>query len=397
MRRRPANLPLLIGLVVSLVFHAVLLPPLVAAMSAERDQSSIAARFEPDDFTPPEEEPPPDDEQREVELGIDARTPSTLTWIGYEEYEKHLTEIGMIDQAAFRDEPAGDLAPPGGARSGPPPQPALPEAADAARAETAAAEQPPPADRPQDDAAAAASPPPPALQAPFDDAALATVTRMLGGVALDDPSRRSQPVLPTERDQNEAPEDQASPSDTPREQPNASSAERTMDRIQRLLAEAKREAERRVAQAAPNEAQPQRSQNQPADQPRDARSENQPEPGDQADKESDPTSVIEVPLDQVELGRPVARQGLELKPQRPEFTRLMKATASPGNPLVQISFGRDGRPRDARVLVGSGDSRIDHAIEVSLYRWRATGEQLESLTGEQLLDVRLRIILNPRR
>jgi hypothetical protein len=394
MRRRPTNLPLLMGFIVSLGLHALLLPPLVLAMTATRDPSPISARFDPDDFTPPEEEsiPAPEDEP-DVELGIDAPTPSTLTWIGYEEYERHLATLGLTDQAAFRDEPAGTLAPPGGAVAPAPMQPVAeteasePEPTDATETDEAPAEQPPPVAPPTELVNDSTTPPPPALQAPFDEAALATVSRMLGGVALDEPNQ-SEPIPPATRPPDKAPQTPDQSAETASEaEAEHSSRDKTLERIKELIAEA----QRRAAEAPPTETA------QPTEQVRDSNSNDAPNAGDQANKESDPTSVIEVPLDQVELGKPVARQGLELQPQRPEFTRLMKATASPGNPLVQITFGRDGRPVRARVLTGSGDARIDHAIEVSLYRWRAKGNEIDALADEQTLDVQLRIILNPRR
>jgi hypothetical protein len=85
-----------------------------------------------------------------------------------------------------------------------------------------------------------------------------------------------------------------------------------------------------------------------------------------------------------------------LRPQKPEFTTLTLMTAAPRNPLVEIDFAGDGKPLEARILQSSRDTRVDLAIEASLYRWRAEGKPLAQLEGDQVITVQIRIILNPR-
>jgi hypothetical protein len=116
----------------------------------------------------------------------------------------------------------------------------------------------------------------------------------------------------------------------------------------------------------------------------------------QADKESEATSTIEALLEDLKSGKPLAARGLEIKTRRPEFTTLLQLTSRPGNPLTEIRFGGDGVPRLATILESSGDSRIDRAVQASLYRWRAEGELLDKLQGDQTANIRIRIILNPR-
>ena len=80
---RQANLPLLAGLIVSLVVHVfVVTPGLLMAMRAGGPSRLMPARFDPDDFPPPE--PPEPEPPPETQLGIDAETPSTITWVGLE-------------------------------------------------------------------------------------------------------------------------------------------------------------------------------------------------------------------------------------------------------------------------------------------------------------------------
>ncbi|MCH8260863.1 MAG: hypothetical protein IIC46_11730, partial [Planctomycetes bacterium] len=81
-------IPLVLGFVTSVLAHvAVIVPLLVAIMTASGWQSvRLDTAFDPEDFKAPEQEPDQDDE---VHLGIDARTPSSFTWVGYEEYQEH--------------------------------------------------------------------------------------------------------------------------------------------------------------------------------------------------------------------------------------------------------------------------------------------------------------------
>ena len=101
-----------------------------------------------------------------------------------------------------------------------------------------------------------------------------------------------------------------------------------------------------------------------------------------------------MPLKDVKIGKPLAAKGLELKTARPKFTTLQLVTLAPCcNPLTRIEFTRDGRPLVAQIIESSGHMLIDEAVEASLYRWRATGEPLAALKGEQTITVEIRIIL----
>ncbi len=92
-------IPLVWGFVASVFAHVVVIVPLlVAIMTASGWQSvRLETAFDPEDFKAPEQEPVQDDE---VRLGIDARTPSSFTWIGYEEYQEHLAVLAEVEQAA---------------------------------------------------------------------------------------------------------------------------------------------------------------------------------------------------------------------------------------------------------------------------------------------------------
>ncbi len=120
------------------------------------------------------------------------------------------------------------------------------------------------------------------------------------------------------------------------------------------------------------------------------------QPGVQSDQESDATSTIEVTMAQLTLGRPLAAQGLQIKPRKPVFTTLTMLTAIPANPKAELRFRRDGKPARVRLLESSGDQRIDEAVLNSLYRWRAAGKKLRELERGETIPVTIRIILGRR-
>ncbi len=144
-RRRRADAALLVGVVSSLLLHAtVIWPWTVRVMTADvRPPVSMLTRFEPGHIQTPPQEP--------LFLGIDAPTPSTVTWIGYEEYRKHLAALGETEQAAFRTTPAGS-EPVESAPAQAPPQERAPTTAEPpsqAPTTTPAAETPPDVAPPQ--------------------------------------------------------------------------------------------------------------------------------------------------------------------------------------------------------------------------------------------------------
>ncbi|MCA9295384.1 MAG: hypothetical protein KC983_02685 [Phycisphaerales bacterium] len=85
-----------IAVVGSLLLHAaVILPLFMTSLDATSERSLTRANLHADDFAPPE---PEDDE---VDLGLAESTASTMTWIGFEDYEKHMAALADIEQAAF--------------------------------------------------------------------------------------------------------------------------------------------------------------------------------------------------------------------------------------------------------------------------------------------------------
>jgi hypothetical protein len=115
--------------------------------------------------------------------------------------------------------------------------------------------------------------------------------------------------------------------------------------------------------------------------------------GELSDRESDATSIIEVPMNAWHLGRPLAAQGIVLRPVRPRFTVLNRLDGIARNPIGELVLGRDGIPISARVVRSTGNPGVDQSIRSALFKWRASGEQLEKLKPGQTLTIRLRLIM----
>jgi hypothetical protein len=334
MEGRSSSRTLLLGLVLSLLLHATLLvPALIAVMTADTaGPGRLLARFEPEDFLEPEEEPQED----HVQLGIDESTESTMTWIGYDEYQEHLATLAETEQAAFTDSTAG----------GTPAEPA---------SSPAPAAEPQPPDNAQAESGETTDP-------------LDEIEAWLEAAQLGPGPPVGEPTDPTA-------------------QPQA--LENLLDSLERMLSEAP-EPQPRQETAPPQPLAPEQAAEQSE---AEAKPTPPGEPADPSDQESDPTSAVEVPLDNIKLGKPLSAHGLRIKPRRPEFTTLTLLTAAPADPLAELRFRRDGKPQRVRILKSSGDARIDEGILNSLYRWRASGKRLQELKKGETIPVRIRIVL----
>jgi hypothetical protein len=407
----------LTGFLVSVAVHlALLVPLLVMMMTAHARRPPLQARFNPEHFRPETEDPDEPPEQP-LPLGIDEGSPSSMTWIGYDTYQEHIARLADFEQAEFTD---AEIPP--DQVSGAQPAPAVAEGADAAAesiaSEALSAPQPTeaseqPESDPESDATEASeqpeSDPEPdapesaAAGVPDDDATagepapLELAPGEVGAEALDPaaltPSAADGEPLVPEADAPEIGEPSAGAAEaedestaSPDPSPLAASLVRRMlAQLQRAPAPAEPEA---AATPAPDSTEtPAVAQTTPP--PEVA------QPGQPADRDSDATSV-EVPIDTIKAGRPLAARGLELLPKRPDFTMVVSLTASPCNPLVAMHFQRNGRPYLAEILETSCDKRVDDAVLSSLYRWRAKGKPLESLGPTDSYEVRIRIVLSRR-
>ena len=127
----------------------------------------------------------------------------------------------------------------------------------------------------------------------------------------------------------------------------------------------------------------------PAGEPGDSQS----KAGELSDRESDPTSTIEVPAALWRTGRPLAARGLELRPVRPQFLTLSRISGIARNPIGEIVLGRDGIPQVARIVRSSGNPGVDEAIRSALFKWRASGAPLAKLKPGQTVTIRLKLVM----
>ncbi|MGP1347601.1 MAG: energy transducer TonB [Phycisphaerales bacterium] len=115
-------------------------------------------------------------------------------------------------------------------------------------------------------------------------------------------------------------------------------------------------------------------------------------PGELSDREALAASIERAP--RVEWGRPLSAKGLRVRTVRPEFTAFTTVVSSRNEPVVRLSFGRDGRVRQAVFLRRSGNPNVDQPVLDAVYRWSAEGTALESLRAEgpgSTIDIDVRI------
>lgn len=373
MQRHRFQFGVWIGLGLSLLLHVTIIGPVLLAMMTQRAEATrlIHAQFNEPALTPL------DPAEEQVMLGAEDSTASTLTWIGYEDYQEHLAPKSEVEQAAFDDAP---------------PSASSTTAIPAEFAQAAPTEQDPdPAPQMQDPTET------PMLREEPVEPMPTTEPEPVPPSPLEEPQPAPAPEEPTLSEKPDISRpylltpwglialDEMVPHNAPREEGPILSGAESPDRV----AEKPVETVQPPANPPPQPTPP-RATTPPVQVPAAPRT---PNPGNESDKESDPTSVIDVPPAMWRSGRPLVGKGLEITPRKPEFTTVTLLTASPRNPVSKISFRRDGRVERARLLGGSGDERIDEALLNALYGWRASGKQIEDLKEGQTVDITLRLIL----
>lgn len=409
----------------SLLLHGLLLTPLtVAAMTSSPALQPLET---PRELLQTDEPPLPAED--DIALGLESSKTASVSWIGYDSYLEHLAQLGETDQAAFTrtdesgapvraqpsiESPAG-VAQPFEVAAAPPtpplPEEDIPEPFDPAPpplpdpvAPTLPEEPPEVAHVPEPGESPAESFASPEPELPSEDAvAVALSPEIAEASEVSDPLDRPMP---------EPGENPELPSPPP---PAATLQAPSLSELLQQIAQQAREALEAMTSAA-------EPQNDPPGNPPASRPAIQPAPqtpptpptsgaaaqgppapgtaqpgpseaGERSERESDPTSVVNVPPESWKLGRPLAAHGLEIITRRPQFTELMRATASPRNPICEIRFDRTGTAVKASLLLSSGERGIDDAIVNALYGWKAKGERLQKLKGKDTAAVRIRMIL----
>ena len=421
----------------------------------------------------------PEEEEQLLKLGIDDGTEkSTMTWIGYKDYQEQLAKKSEVEQAAFKETDAGgrpaqaqpnqQASPPTQAQQQaqaqqqtPPPTPQTPPAQQPATPTVVAQAEPPPtpsAPAPTEtappvqapDTTQAVAPPPmpvslalpetpkvanPAAVVPLaDERKIETQILPIEkvGDSKDDkvppeplkmpppdskptdqkpndlkpneakptdakPIDEKQPdkpadVKPTDEKPLEATKPQVKPPDTkpPEKTAEAKPAQPTTPQPPTVATPPPSPASPPQQQAAASPpANP--SQQTPATQAGTAPG--KPADGEKSDRESDATSIVDVPQAKWRNGRPLAGKGLNVRTQRPVFDELTTISTAGTNPIVEIEFDKEGVPKLCTILQSSGSQLIDQPIIDCLYRWRASGSQLANLPEGKTLKYRIRMLL----
>lgn len=88
-----------------------------------------------------------------------------------------------------------------------------------------------------------------------------------------------------------------------------------------------------------------------------------------------------------------AGKGLKIITRRAVFTNTTLVTQAPRDTLIRIRFQRDGTVKRADFVEGgsTGNPNIDEPIRNAVYRWRASGKDLDKLQPGDTLSVVIRI------
>lgn len=113
--------------------------------------------------------------------------------------------------------------------------------------------------------------------------------------------------------------------------------------------------------------------------------------GNPSDRDSEATSIIHISQDQWKSGKPLAAHGIVLRPRRPSFTANQLVTNAPSALVAELHINNRGKPQDVVILFSTGSQSIDRSLEASLFRWRASGNQIDSLEDEKTLIITIHI------
>lgn len=179
-----------------------------------------------------------------------------------------------------------------------------------------------------------------------------------------------QPAPPTPEGKPDAPKSPKPPADRPADQ-----AEQMNDGAE---------------PQPPRPDQPQAPQPQTPAQPRPAEKP-RPTAAPKDEREAPPVSRNEG--FQVQPGQVVARHGLEIRTSVPRFSIVARmSSAITVNPMVELTFDKNGKVIAARFVRSTGFANIDGPILASLYRWTAVGESLANVDDHFIIRIKLLLV-----
>lgn len=110
-----------------------------------------------------------------------------------------------------------------------------------------------------------------------------------------------------------------------------------------------------------------------------------------SDRDSSATSTIKITPEQWKSGKPLAAKGIVLRPRRPSFTANQLVTNAPSDLVADLLINKKGKPTDVIIVYSTGSPSIDGSLIASLYRWRASGEQIDSLEDDETILISIHI------
>lgn len=110
-----------------------------------------------------------------------------------------------------------------------------------------------------------------------------------------------------------------------------------------------------------------------------------------SDRDSDATSIVHISPEHWKAGKPAAAEGIVLRPRRPSFTANQLVTSAPSSLVAALYIDKRGKPKDVVILMGTGSGSIDRSIESSLYKWRASGNRVDDLRGDETVRIQIHI------
>jgi hypothetical protein len=360
---KPDETRLGIGIAASLLINATVIVPGLASDLSMGKQTPMRGEV----VRPPEFEPEQDREP-EVKLGIDQSEASTLTWIGYEQYQEHMARLATLEQARFD---MGGGTPGGG---GSPSPPTLQTTADAAREQSAApAEELAPTEklRQQPEPLPETTPLP---ERP--DEALPQASDTAGEAKAKEPARNPDPK-PSPAAQPSEPTPQAKPArevtPTPPKQPppgeNAPSPGQLAD--------------------TPGTASPGTEDLPPVDRP--------------SKRQSHATAKTQVNVKK--WGGPVAAEGLTVNTRNLSLTAFEEMQfRNVLHMTVLLDFGPDGKvarvwierinPKTKKPFWDPSKTATGYESKVvsSLFGWRAEGDRLKTIEHEKTISIPFNLV-----
>lgn len=379
---------LLLSLLASLTLHVSAIG-VVHAMRQGRHASLTESR--PPAEVPQVEPHPQEEEPEEFTPGIERGAKAVVTWIGYEQYEEHLAQLSETDQAAFTSAVTRGV-PDSTSRT---PSPA--EVAATAQAD-------PLTDKPSDrsaptEVAAGESAVDPGETSPPESAPTRTQPR---DVTASPPQRDhppQPPLAPALEGEERAPLEQpsrehAKPEDAQPEAPARIEGQDDESPARQVVESAERDPLTiPVPLSVPL---------QPMRAPAPSAAQGEPTPHDAAPSEKDaaPTSTRPVPEIEWDSGKPLAREGMEIRPfplyrhimwdsRDVMFAQQLNRGRWEGrvlrNPIVSLRFDRYGRAGDVRIIRPSGYKPLDELYLKSwMARWTASDTRLAELAPDEL-------------